>query len=340
MAPLAFGKSVFTKAAAGGAAGGAEFGFVTGTDGFDRAYSGTGTPNADGFMTVRPNAGSTKFSDSADFSIVLWFRALDGDFESGKEFGMLMQGASGTGPSYFSRDVELYMNGQRDGGGDANEHSINLFCKYSGGSRTLSTFGSSDYFGSGNTNWDAKVVDGNWHCVMARFATADSNRQLYLDGVDVKRSPSTGSGGDVTGTLNLDPASYAGTATDVNDADVNEAGFNFRFSHFIGAFGGAGGAFDIGPVWIYDSGIDFSSSSVRAQYYNDANTDGYVTAGSDGQTGGAAEAELFMTTDGSSMSNGGRLGTVTFHEVGNGTVTLTGSSTGPGSGDTRTSANT
>ena len=57
MAPLAFGKSVFTKAAAGAAAGGAEFGFVTGTH---------GNPNTSGHgrMTVRPNAGSTKFSDS------------------------------------------------------------------------------------------------------------------------------------------------------------------------------------------------------------------------------------------------------------------------------------
>jgi hypothetical protein len=286
-------------------------------------------------MTVRPNAGSTKFSDSADFSIVLWFRALDGDFQAGKEFGMLMQGTSDSSPS---RDIEFYMNGQRDGGGDANEHSINLFCKYSGGTRTLSTFGSSDYFGSGNTDWDAKVVDGNWHCVMARFATATANRQLYLDGVDVKRSPSTGSGGDVTGTINLDTDSYSG-GTPATDTGGSDNGFSFNFSHFQGAFPDAGGAFDIGPVWMYDSGIDFSSSSVRAQYYNDSNTDGYVTAGSDGETGGAAEAELFMTTDGSSMSNGGRLGTVTFHSV-NGTVTQSDSTNGPGSGDTRTSANT
>ena len=331
MAPLAFGKSVFTTAAAR-AAGGAEFGFVTGTH---------GNPNTSGHgrMTCRPNAGSTKFSDSADFSIVIWFRALDGDFESGKEFAMLMQGAAGTGSS-FSRDIELYMNGQRDGGGDANEHSINLFCKYSGGTRTISSFRSgNDYFGSGNTDWDAKVVDGNWHCLMARFAQADSNRALYLDGVDIKRSLGSGAGGDVTGTLNLDPDSYAGTATDINDANEDEAGFNFRFSHFIGAFGGAGGCFDIGPCWIYDSGVDFSSSTVRDYYYNSSNTDGYVTAGSDGQTGGAAEPELFITTDGTSMSNGGRLGTVTFHEVGNGTVTQSNSTNGPGSGHTRTSAN-
>ena len=329
MAPLAFGKSVFTTAAAS-AAGGAEFGFVTGTH---------GNPNTSGHgrMTCRANAGSTKFSDSADFSIVIWFRALDGDFQAGKEFGMLMQGTTSSAPT---RDIELYMNGQRDGGGDANEHSINLFCKYSGGTRTISSFRSgNDYFGSGNTDWDAKVVDGNWHCLMARFAQADSNRALYLDGDDIKRSLGSGSGGDVTGTIGLSADSYNGSSPAVDTSPSDDNGLSFNFSHFQGAFPDAGGAFDIGPVWIYDSGVDFSSSTVRDYYYNSSNTDGYVTAGSDGQTGGAAEPELFMTTDGSSMANGGRLGTVTFHSV-NGTVTQTGSSTGPGSGDTRSSANT
>ena len=84
MAPLAFGKSVFTKAAAAAAAG-AEFGFVTGTHG-DPNVSGHGS------MRCRANAGSTKFSDSADVSIVIWFRALLGDFV-GNEFGMVMQEA-------------------------------------------------------------------------------------------------------------------------------------------------------------------------------------------------------------------------------------------------------
>lgn len=328
MAPLAFGKSVFTKAAAA-AAGGAEFGFVTGTHG-DPNVSGHGS------MRCRANAGSTKFSDSADFSIVLWFRALLGDFGSGREFAMLMQGTTSSDPI---RDIELFMNSKRDGDNDSNNHSINLFCKYSGGSRTVSTFGTSnDYFGSGNSTWDSDVLDGSWHCVMVRFATATANRQLYLDSVDVKRSPSTGSGGDVTGTIDLSADSYAG-GTPATDTGGSDNGLTFNFSHFQGAFTNAGGAFDIGPVWIYDSGINFASASVRAHYYNDSNTDGYVTAGSDGESGGAAEAELFMTTDGSSMSNGGRLGTVTFHSVG-GTVTQTASSAGPGSGDQRTVDNT
>lgn len=329
MAPLAFGKSVFTKAAAA-AAGGAEFGFVTGTHG-DGSVSGHGS------MRVRPNAGSTKFADSADFSIVIWFRALQGDI-NGDELAMLMQGITN---SNISRDIELFMNTQKDGDNDFKTHSLNLFCLYSGGSRTVSSFGSSNDFFSSNSDFDNKVLDGKWHCLMARFATASSNRQLYLDGVDIKRSASSGSGGDVTGTLNLSADSYSGT-NPPNNSSGSDNGLTFNYSHFYGSFG-AGGAFDIGPVWIYDSGIDFSSSSVRAQYYNDANTDGYVTAGTDGESGGAAEAELFMTTDGSSMANGGRLGTVTFHNTGipsNGTVTLTGSSTGPGSGDTRTSANT
>ena len=328
MAPLAFGKSVFTKTAAAAAAG-AEFGFVTGTHG-DGSLSGHGS------MRVRPNAGSTKFSDAADISIVIWFRALLGDFVT-NEFGMLMQGTANSSPS---REVELFINAHRDGGNDSNEHSINLFCKYSGGSRTISSFASGNDFFTSNSDFDSKVLDGNWHQVAACFARADSDRHLRLDGVDIKRSAASGAGGNVTGNINLSADSYSG-GTPQLDTGGSDNGFTFNFSHFQGSFG-AGAAFDIGPVWIYDSQIDFSNSSVMGQYYNDSNTDVYVTAGSDGRTGGAAEAELFMTTDGSSMSNGGRLGTVTFHSVTDtgGTVTQSDSTNGPGSGDTRSSANT
>lgn len=327
MAPLAFGKSVFTKAASA-AAGGAEFGFVTGRDG----SSNEGTAIS---MKCRMNAGSTKMADSPDIAIVVWFRALAGDFLSDNSFGMLMQGTADSAPQ---RDVELFINAQRDGGGDSNEHSINLFCKYGGGTRTISSFVSGDdFFGTGNTDFDNKVLDGNWHQVAATFARADSDRRLFLDGVNIKKSAASGAGGDVTGDIELSNDSYSGSNPAAGTQ--SEAGFTWHFSHFHGGFPGAGACFDIGPTWIYDSQVDFATSSVMARYYNDSNTDGYVTAGSDGQTGGAAEPELFMTTDGSSMANGGRLGTVTFHSVG-GTVTQTASSAGPGSGDTRSSANT
>ena len=57
-----------------------------------------------------------------------------------------------------------------------------------------------------------------------------------------------------------------------------------------------------------------------------------------GTTGGAARAELFINTDGSSVSNGGSLTNATFHELG--TVTKSDTTNGPGSGSTRSSANT
>ena len=203
MAPLAFGKSVFTKAAAA-AAGGAEFGFVTGRH-------GNGSVSGAISMKCRMNAGSTKMSDSADISMVVWFRALAGDFSSssGGEFGVLMQGTSNSSPQ---RDVELFINAQRDGGGDSNEHSINLFCKYGGGTRTISSFVSGDdFFGTGNTDFDNKVLDGNWHQVAATFARADSDRRLFLDGVNIKKSAASGAGGDVTGDIELSNDSYSGS---------------------------------------------------------------------------------------------------------------------------------
>lgn len=325
MAPLAFGKSVFTKAAAAAAAG-AEFGFVTGTHG-DPNVSGHGS------MRCRANAGSTKFSDSADVSIVIWFRALLGDFV-GNEFGMVMQATTDSAPQ---RDIELFINAHRDGANDSNNHSINFFVKYTNGSRTISSFASGDDFFSSNSDFDSKVLSGTWHQIAATFARSDSDRRLFLDGVNIKKSAASGAGGDVTGNITLSTDSYNGS--DPINGTTTEAGFTWHFSHFHGGFTPAGACMDVGPVWIYDSQVDFATSSVMQRYYNDSNTDGYVTAGSDGQTGGAAEPELFMTTDGSSMANGGRLGTVTFHSVG-GTVTQTASSAGPGSGDTRSSANT
>lgn len=325
MAPLAFGKSVFTKAAAAAAAG-AEFGFVTGTHG-DPNVSGHGS------MRCRANAGSTKFSDSADVSIVIWFRALLGDFV-GNEFGMVMQATTDSAPQ---RDIELFINAHRDGANDSNNHSINFFVKYTNGSRTISSFASGDDFFSSNSDFDSKVLSGTWHQIAATFARSDSDRRLFLDGVNIKKSASSGAGGDVTGNIELGADSYSG-GTPQLDTGGSDQGLTFNFSHFQGSFG-AGAAFDIGPVWVYDSQIDFSNSSVMGQYYNSSNTDGYVTAGSDGRTGGAAEPELFMTTNGSSMANGGRLGTVTFHSVG-GTVTQSDSTNGPGSGNTRSSANT
>ena len=176
MAPLAFGKSVFTKAAAAAAAG-AEFGFVTGTHG-DPNVSGHGS------MRCRANAGSTKFSDSADVSIVIWFRALLGDFV-GNEFGMVMQATTDSAPQ---RDIELFINAHRDGANDSNNHSINFFVKYTNGSRTISSFASGDDFFSSNSDFDSKVLSGTWHQIAATFARSDSDRRLFLDGVNIKKS--------------------------------------------------------------------------------------------------------------------------------------------------------
>jgi hypothetical protein len=329
MAPLAFGKSVFTKAAAGAAAGGAEFGFVTGQH---------GDPNTSGHarMTVRPNAGATKFADSSNFAFSLWFRALLGDFSSGQEFGVLI---GMTADANISREVEIYINAQRDGVDRIQNHSIVFFCKYSGGTRSISSWATgADYFTS-NADFDSKVLDGNWHNLSGTFSGTNTERQLLLDGVDINVSRTDGPGDSVTGSINLDTDSYAASPP-LNTGTDNGLSLNLGINQGIPP--GFGACFDIGPIWIYDSQIDFETSSVMEQYYNSSNTDGYVTAGSDGESGGAAEPELFINTDGTSMSNGGRLGTVTFHEVEDtgGSVTQTSSSTGPGSGDTRTSANT
>ena len=320
MAPLAFGKSVFTKAAAG-AAGGAEHGFITGLH---------GDPNNSsvGFVATRVRG----LGNEAVMSGSVWFRALEGDFGSSKEFSFII---GGTGNNDPNRIFELFLNRKGDGDGDQDDHSIVLAVKYTNGTRSVTSFKSGSDFFTSNADFDSKVLDGKWHNISFVFSGTNTERQLLLDGVDINNGRTDGPGDSVTGTVTMGESNYSGTNPPQTSADD---GMVFYHSMQQGIPGGFGAAFDIGPFWFYNQIIDFSNASTLAQYYNSSNTDGYVTAGSDGRTGGAAEAELFITTDGSSISNGGSLSSSTMHEVG--TVTKSNSTNGPGSGSTRTSANT
>ena len=324
MAPLAFGKSVFAKGAAGGA-GAAEFGFVTGTHG--------DTQNSNvGFLATRVNVSGDSFGTPTVISGSIWFRALLGDFGSERQFGYLI---GGTPDNTGNRNVEVYLNRVGDGDGDVDDHSIVVGCQFTDGTRSISSFKTGADFFSGNSDFDNKVLDGNWHNLSFVFSATNTDRQLRLDGVDINVSRTDGPGDSVTGTIDMDGNSYSGANPPLQSPDNGQV---FYHGTQQGPPGNFQAAFDIGPVWLYDSEIDFSNSSTMAQYYNSGNTDGYVTAGSQGTSAGAARAELFITTDGSSVSNGGSLTNATFHELG--TVTKSDNSNGPGSGSTRTSANT
>ena len=243
-----------------------------------------------------------------DYSFVFWFRALASDWATGDN-GIFYQIRNST-----TRDVEVYSQYQDDGGGDINDHSINNFMRLGGGSRQNSTFTSGDdYFTSGT--FASSVADGEWHCLMINGSNTASKRRIYLDNVDVQKDAQTD---------RVDQIGFGGASGQLN------AGFS-------GAFPGAGAVFDYGPCWLYDSEIDFSSSTNRGYYYNAGNTDGYVDGGTDGTAGGAAQPEFYLYNTGSGLVNGGSVsGSISTTSGGSGTITDYDSTNGPGSGNVRT----
>jgi hypothetical protein len=316
-----------------GAAGGAEFGFTT---------SQHGDPNNsdNGFLAIRTNISGQSFASTGTISGSVWFRALIGDFGSAREFGFIL---AGTPDNSGLRHLELSLNRKGDGDGDSDDHSIVLSVAYPSATRSVTSFHASNDFFSSNADFDSKVLDGKWHNISFVFSRVNTDRQLLLDGVDINRTRLDGPGstvadtvGGVTQNIPLTGSSYTGTNPPVAGMDTGNVFYNGMQQ---GPPSNFGAAFDIGPYWFYDSEIDFSDSSTLAKYYNSSNTDGYVTAGSDGTSGGAATAELFITTDGSSMNNGGSLSNATFHELGTG-FSKSDNTNGPGSGSTRTTANT
>ena len=302
--PLGFGRSIFSKAAAAEEeAGAGGQGFTTGAIGADEE-GGVSQPNF-AHVRIQPNAGGTDMSDTTDISIVTWFRGLAGDMNGGS-YGMLWQGVAGDMASGGARNIEIYI--ARDG-----DYKFNAFYKTDNGTRTTSK----DYTDAGTL--DAALLDGEWHCIMLRMSTTGANCEFVLDGTNQSSSHPS----DVVGNI-----------------EISAADFEWNMSNFSGAFPGAGAAWDIGPTWMYDTAIDFTSSSVRAKYFNASNTDGYVDGGTDGTDGGATQPDLYLYDAGVAVLDGGTATpTITDVESGTASVTHNASTNGPGSGDTRTGAN-
>lgn len=302
MAPLGLARAVLTSGVAPSAA--TSQGFTTGAIGADNEGGASNANHA--YAQIDPNDGGNNHTNSADVSIVTWFRGLPGDMNGG-DFGMIWQFVRGDMASSGTRTIEVYIDRT------SSNKKFNAFFICGGASRTATK----DY--SDNATLDAALLDGEWHCIMLRISGTGANCEFYLDGVDQSISH---------------PANASGTI-DLDDSDAE-----WNMSAFSGAFGGAGAAWDIGPTWIYDTAIDFTDSSVRAFYFNASNTDGYVDGGEQGTSGGATRPDLYLYNEGSGLENGGNL-TATIRDItnGSGTVTDNDNTNGPGSGNTRSSAN-
>tara|TARA_Y100000004_G_C8816954_1_gene370198 strand:- start:362 stop:823 length:462 start_codon:yes stop_codon:yes gene_type:complete len=95
----------------------------------------------------------------------------------------------------------------------------------------------------------------------------------------------------------------------------------------------SGPGFELGPIWLYDSYLDFTSSTVRGYFYNSSNTDGYVDGGTDGTDGGAPTPAVYMYHNDSTLQvSSSETPTVNTVSTNSGSIVVV--DDGPGSGGT------
>lgn len=252
-----------------------------------------------------PVAGG--FANNHRYSVVAWVR-INGTGQVGSPGVRILR----------------FINGGDSGGGSwtlfNNEMNFNFFNGSQNPAPTTNGCGNSKYTTS---NFASNFLDGSWHCVMMAFDPSDSSkRPFYIDNEDVQATTQTStfsSDGDMDGIQQITMGYQASTP--------NNTSYNANWER--------GAQFDFGPIWFYDTYIDFTSSTVRGYYYNASNTDGYVDGGTDGTDGGAAQPELYLYHSASTLVNGGSLSvTPTKVTKGSGDIVVVPTTEGPGSGDT------
>ena len=311
--PLGFGRSLLSKTAA--VAGGTHYGWTT-----------NNVANSGNMASYRWTGAD--FTTDNLMSVVMWFRAngadADGDADDwidgtsgGASGSCLLQMIKDTGNADFFR----FQYTQQDFGWQMS--MLDEWNAYIDGR------------GKGNTATQAAdSFDGKWNCVMAAFdsdlagtasATSGSGAEddyqaLYVNDDDYENGPA----GHNRGTW------------DASEFD----GMNMRYSATTNttynALNETGKGFQMGPVWIYNSYIDFRTESVRRRYYDPANTDGFVEPTTTGTTtAGAAQPDIFLYHNGTTLLNGGS-DSITIAEttIGTGAITVIPTAQGPGTGDT------
>ena len=277
-------------------------------------YSAADTTQASFNVTM-----TNRFADSSSLSVVYWFRlAAVAEIESGDESimmayydsndtggGQLRIAYSAGGASYIQ--MNLY-NG-----------STNIVVR----SRAVGDYDTSAEFLS-------NLFDGQWHCLMTAIDMNNgSNRKMFIDGVNVTSGVGNNSNVDFASSDNnpdLDDVRYVILRYNPNG--------NFDSSAYAAANEFCG---DTGPIWVYDSYLDFTSSTVRGYFFNGANLDGFVSGGTNGTNGGATQPKLYLYHNGSTLVNGGSLNnTVNTATINSGTISVIPNTQGPGSGHTRT----
>lgn len=280
-----------------------------------RAFNGGTTNNSSTDVATYRVEMTNKMANNSGFSAVYWVRYKHAEIST-------------TTRSMTYRDRTDAGGGQAWITSSSNPFGLG-FNIYNGTQNIVMSNGKSGSTYGNNATAMQGLGDGSWHCVMMRGDMADaSKRSIYIDGEDHTAGQ----------TLHASVSSATGNNPKLNT--VNYVSLKAQPANDTsGGTSNTGNDFpsaDMGPVWFYDTDIDFTSSSVRAHYYNASNTDGYVDGGTDGTAGGAAQPELYLYHTASTLANGGTLSNTPAKIVnGSGDIAIVAANDGPGSGGTR-----
>jgi len=333
--PLGFSKSVLTTAAAAAAASGL---------GAYRQKNALSTGN----LAAHTIQGIDWTADN-DVSVVFWFRALnadaDGDSDdwingtSGGDSGTVflqIPHSSGTSTGFLRFKFTLQDFGWQMSLNSSESNGANAYID-SRGQGPISNDGGSPSTVAGN------VFDGSWKCLMASFQsdhntganiggtdkdTAHQFRNMYVGDSDLTSSPD----GHTAGPILLNTTSSG----NYGSGHIGYQSSSFTTTVPTGSNKGlAGPGFHWGPMWVYNTFLDFDTQSIRRRFFNPSNTDGLVSPSATGTTSaGATRPLLYLYWNGSALANGGSDSiTLTKRTVGTGGDVVS-VSDGPGSGGT------
>lgn len=297
--PLGFAKSVLTTAGTAATVSAKAF-----TNDATQP-TGSGAFTLDKVATYTVSHSTAPFSDGQHFSMVFWFRLAQQD---------------GNIDTPASRFIYMTNSGQSDLWGMVFGNGSNISymnCLNSSGNKLVQPYGSSY---AANANFMSAIADGSWHCIMVSMDSDAGNGigSFYLDGNGTNEA----SGNALTTTLD------ASDFTHIQLRNTN-GGHNTSYS----ANFESGPGFELGPIWLYDSYLDFTSSTVRGYFYNSSNTDGYVDGGTDGTDGGAPTPAVYMYHNDSTLQvSSSETPTVNTVSTNSGSIVVV--DDGPGSGGT------
>ena len=282
-----------------------------------------------------------------DVSFVFWFRALNAD-NDGDSDDWIQGTSGGSSGSVFFNVPHSAGNGllrlrytMQDFGWQMSTQSS----ESNGANAYVDSRGQGPINNDGGSpsTVAAATFDGEWKCLMMSFQsdhntgglvsgtnenTAHQFRNCYVGDSDLTSAP----GGHNAGPILLNTS---GTG-DYDEGMLGYGGSSFTTTVPTSSGSGlVGPGFHWGPMWVYNSFIDFDSQSERRKFFNPSETDGFVSPSNTGTTSaGAAQPLLYLYWNGSALVNGGSDSiSIAKRTVGTGGG-FTSITDGPGSGGT------